>query len=163
MRQFYENETQILVATSVIEVGVNVVNATTIVILDADRFGIAQLHQMRGRVRRSDAQAYCFMVSDSEVETSVKRMKLVEETNDGFTLAEEDLLIRGAGDLFGEKQSGGVTFKMADVVVDSDLLNLANVCADEMINSHKLFDNKEYENLLQCAKINYDTKKEMLE
>ena len=163
MRQFYENETQILVATSVIEVGVNVVNATTIVILDADRFGIAQLHQMRGRVRRSDAQAYCFMVSDSEVETSVKRMKLVEETNDGFALAEEDLLLRGAGDLFGEKQSGGVTFKMADVVVDSDLLNLANSCADEMINSRKLFDNKEYENLLQCAKINYDTKKEMLE
>ena len=87
----------------------------------------------------------------------------IAEHNDGFILAEEDLLIRGAGDLFGEKQSGGVTFKMADVVVDSDLLNLANVCADEMINSHKLFDNKEYENLLQCAKINYDTKKEMLE
>ena len=163
MRQFYDNEIQILVSTSVIEVGVNVVNATTIVILDAERFGIAQLHQMRGRVRRSDAQAYCFMVSDSEVETSVKRMKLVEETNDGFALAEEDLLIRGAGDLFGEKQSGGVSFKMADVVVDSDILNEANKCADEMINSQKIFNNKDYENLLQCAKINYDTKKEMLE
>ena len=163
MRKFYENETQILVATSVIEVGVNVVNATTIVILDADRFGIAQLHQMRGRVRRSDDQAYCFMISDSDVETSIKRMKLVEETNDGFSLAEEDLMIRGAGDLFGEKQSGGVTFKMADVVVDSDLLNIANICADEMLENKKLFDDEEYRNLLECAKINYETKKEMLE
>lgn len=163
MRKFYNNEIQILVATSVIEVGVNVVNATTIIILDADRFGIAQLHQMRGRVRRSDDQAYCFMISDSTVETSIKRMQLVAETNDGFTLAEEDLLIRGAGDLFGEKQSGGITFKMADVVVDTEILNLANQCADEIINSGKLFNNKEYENLLNCAKINYETKKEMLE
>ena len=78
-------------------------------------------------------------------------------------MAEEDLLIRGAGDLFGEKQSVGVSFKMADVVVDSDILNEANKCADEMINSQKIFNNKDYENLLQCAKINYDTKKEMLE
>ena len=163
MRKFYNNEIQILVATSVIEVGVNVVNATTIVILDADRFGIAQLHQMRGRVRRSDDQAYCFMVSKSTVETSIKRMELVAETNDGFTLAEEDLMIRGAGDLFGEKQSGGVTFKMADLVVDSDILEIANKCADEMLENKKLFENKEYANLLECAKINYDTKKEMLE
>lgn len=163
MRKFYNNEIQILVATSVIEVGVNVVNATTIVILDADRFGIAQLHQMRGRVRRSDDQAYCFMVSKSTVETSIKRMELVAETNDGFSLAEEDLMIRGAGDLFGEKQSGGVTFKMADVVVDSDILEIANKCADEMLENKKLFENKEYANLLECAKINYDTKKEMLE
>lgn len=163
MRKFYNNEIQILVATSVIEVGVNVVNATTIVILDADRFGIAQLHQMRGRVRRSDDQAYCFMVSKSTVETSIKRMELVAETNDGFSLAEEDLMIRGAGDLFGEKQSGGVTFKMADVVVDSDILEIANKFADEMLENKKLFENKEYANLLECAKINYDTKKEMLE
>lgn len=163
MRKFCNNEIQILVATSVIEVGVNVVNATTIVILDADRFGIAQLHQMRGRVRRSDDQAYCFMVSKSTVETSIKRMELVAETNDGFSLAEEDLMIRGAGDLFGEKQSGGVTFKMADVVVDSDILEIANKCADEMLENKKLFENKEYANLLECAKINYDTKKEMLE
>ena len=163
MNKFYNNEIQILVATSVIEVGVNVVNATTIVILDADRFGIAQLHQMRGRVRRSDYQSYCFIVSKSTVESSVKRLKLVEETNDGFALAEEDLLIRGAGDLFGEKQSGDITFKMADIVVDSDILHEANECADELIQSGTLFDNKEYEGLLQCAKTNYDTKKEMLE
>jgi len=163
MRKFYNNEIQVLVATSVIEVGVNVVNATTIVILDADRFGIAQLHQMRGRVRRSDYQSYCFIVSKSTVESSIKRLKLIEESNDGFALAEEDLLIRGAGDLFGEKQSGDVTFKMADVVVDSDILHEANMCADELIQSQKLFNDEEYKELLECAKINYETKKEMLE
>ena len=163
MNKFYNNEIQILVATSVIEVGVNVVNATTIVILDADRFGIAQLHQMRGRVRRSDYQSYCFIVSKSTVESSIKRLKLIEESNDGFALAEEDLLIRGAGDLFGEKQSGDITFKMADIVVDSDILNEANQCADELIQSEKLFNDEQYKELLQCAKINYDTKKEMLE
>ena len=163
MRKFYNNEIQVLVATSVIEVGVNVVNATTIVILDADRFGIAQLHQMRGRVRRSDFQSYCFIVSKSTVESSIKRLKLIEESNDGFALAEEDLLIRGAGDLFGEKQSGDVTFKMADVVVDSDILHEANICADELIQSQKLFNDEEYKELLECAKINYETKKEMLE
>ena len=163
MRKFYSNEIQILVATSVIEVGVNVVNATTIVILDADRFGIAQLHQMRGRVRRSDYQSYCFIISKSEVESSIKRLKLIEESNDGFALAEEDLLIRGAGDLFGEKQSGDVTFKMADVVVDSDILKEANECADDLIQSGKLFNDENYKELFECAKINYDTKKEMLE
>lgn len=163
MRKFYANEIQILVATSVIEVGVNVVNATTIVILDADRFGMAQLHQMRGRVRRSDYQSYCFMISKSTVDTSIKRLKLVEETNDGFSLAEEDLMIRGAGDLFGEKQSGGITFKMADVVVDSDILELANKEASEIFDNEKIFNNPEYKNLLDMAKENYDTKKEMLE
>lgn len=163
MNKFYNNEIQILVATSVIEVGVNVENATTIIILDADRFGIAQLHQMRGRVRRSDYQAYCFMISKSTVESSIKRLKLVEETNDGFALAEEDLLIRGAGDLFGEKQSGGVSFKMADVVVDNELLDVANKCADEMFSNNKIFTDVEYKNLLNMAKENYEQKKEMLE
>lgn len=163
MRKYYNNEIQILVATSVIEVGVNVENATTIVILDADRFGIAQLHQMRGRVRRSDYQSYCFMVSKSTVESSIKRLKLVEETNDGFSLAEEDLLIRGAGDLFGEKQSGGVSFKMADVVVDSDILEIADKAANELFESGKIFNDPEYKKLLNIIKDNYESKKEMLE
>ncbi|MCI5939428.1 MAG: ATP-dependent DNA helicase RecG [Acholeplasmataceae bacterium] len=163
MRKFYQNEIQILVATSVIEVGVNVENATTIIILDADRFGIAQLHQMRGRVRRSDYQAYCFMISKTTVDSSIKRLKLVEETNDGFALAEEDLLIRGAGDLFGEKQSGGVSFKMADIVVDNDLLELANKCADKMFMNKKIFEDPEYKNLFDMAQENYEEKKEMLE
>ena len=163
MKKFYDNDIQILVATSVIEVGVNVVNATTILILDADRFGIAQLHQMRGRVRRSDNQAYCFLISDSEVETSIKRMKLVESTNDGFKLAEEDLLIRGPGEIFGEKQTGNQMFKMADIVVDSDILEEANNCANEMIDSKALFDDEEYKVLYDMAEANYQAKKEIIE
>lgn len=163
MRKFYSNEIQILVATSVIEVGVNVVNATTILILDADRFGIAQLHQMRGRVRRSDNQAYCFLISDSEVESSIKRMKLVESTNDGFKLAEEDLLIRGPGEIFGEKQTGNQMFKMADIVVDSDILEEANNCANEMIDTKALFEDEEYKALYDMAEANYQAKKEIIE
>lgn len=163
MNAFSNNEIQILVATSVIEVGVNVVNATSIVILDADRFGIAQLHQMRGRVRRSDDQAYCFLISDSEVESSIKRLKLVEQTNDGFELAEEDLLIRGPGEIFGEKQTGNQLFKMADIVVDSDILELANNCANNMISSGELFNNEDYKALYDLAEANYQAKKEIIE
>ena len=163
MAKFQRNEIQILVSTSVIEVGVNVINATTMIILDADRFGIAQLHQMRGRVRRSDNQAYCFLISDSEVETSIKRMKLVESTNDGFKLAEEDLLIRGPGEIFGEKQTGNQMFKMADIVVDSDILEEANNCANEMIDSKALFDDEEYKVLYDMAEANYQAKKEIIE
>ncbi len=163
MNKFSNNEIQILVSTSVIEVGVNVVNATTMVILDADRFGIAQLHQMRGRVRRSDDQAYCFLVSDTEVESSIKRLKLIQDTNDGFALAEEDLLIRGPGEIFGEKQTGNQLFKMADIVVDSDILNEANNCANEILENGELFNNPEYKALLDLAEENYQKKKEIIE
>ena len=162
MNRFATNDIQILVATSVIEVGVNVVNATTMIIFDADRFGIAQLHQMRGRVRRSDEQAYCFLVSDTDVESSIRRLKTVEATNDGFALAEEDLLMRGPGDIFGEKQSGTIAFKMADIVVDSDILEIANKCAMEMIESKKLFEDKEYKRLLEIAEENYQNHKQMI-
>ncbi len=163
MRRFANNEIQILVATSVIEVGVNVVNATTMVVLDADRFGIAQLHQMRGRVRRSDYQATCFLISKSTVESSIKRLKLVEENSDGFVLAEEDLLIRGQGDIFGEKQSGLISFKMANIVTDKDILEQVNAIADQLIESGVLFHEEEYRNLLTLAHNNYQEKKEILE
>ncbi|MBP5550718.1 MAG: ATP-dependent DNA helicase RecG [Bacilli bacterium] len=162
MRKFASNEYQILVATSVIEVGVNVINATTIAILDADRFGIAQLHQMRGRVRRSDYQAYCFLLSDSTVETAIKRLKLIEEVGDGFILAEEDLIMRGGGEIFGEKQSGFQTFKLADLLVDKDVLEVANKEAQELIDSGNLFS-KEYARLLKLADDNYQSKKEIIE
>lgn len=163
MTKFVNNEIQILVSTSVIEVGVNVVNATTIIILDADRFGIAQLHQMRGRVRRSDEQAYCFLISDTKTTTAIDRLKLVEENSDGFVLAEEDLIIRGPGDFFGEKQKGMVPFKMADLVLDKDVLEKANKLADELIASKKLFNNQEYKKLLDIVDENYRNNKEMLD
>lgn len=163
MSKFVNNEIQILVSTSVIEVGVNVVNATTIVILDADRFGIAQLHQMRGRVRRSDEQAYCFLVSDTKTSSAIDRLKLVAENSDGFVLAEEDLVIRGPGDFFGEKQTGMVPFKMADIVLDKEIFENANKLADELILNKKLFENSEYKKLLQIVDENYQKNKEMLD
>ncbi|HBP26374.1 MAG TPA: DNA helicase RecG, partial [Acholeplasmatales bacterium] len=154
---------QILVSTSVIEVGVNIINATTMIIFDADRFGIAQLHQMRGRVRRSDEQAYCFLVSDSTVASAVARLKLVEENSDGFVLAEEDLVNRGPGDFFGEKQSGMVTFKMADIVLDKDMLFTVNSEAEALIANQKLFNDEKYKDILEIVRKNYEDKKAMLD
>jgi len=163
MSLFTANKIQILVSTSVIEVGVNIINATTMIIFDADRFGIAQLHQMRGRVRRSDEQAYCFLVSDSTVATAVARLKLVEENSDGFVLAEEDLINRGPGDFFGEKQSGMVTFKMADIVLDKDMLFTVNSEAEALIANQKLFNDEKYKDILEIVRKNYEDKKAMLD
>lgn len=163
MNKFKNNDISILVSTSVIEVGVNVVNATTMIILDADRFGIAQLHQMRGRVRRSDEQSYCFLVSNTETQSSIDRLLLVEGNNDGFALAEEDLVIRGPGDFFGEKQTGAVVFKMADIVLDKEIFLLANSCASELIDNNKLFSDENYQEVLKIVEDNYNKNKEMLD
>lgn len=163
MADFSANKIQILVSTSVIEVGVNVINATTMIILDADRFGIAQLHQMRGRVRRSDEQAYCFLISNTSAQSAIERLKLVEENSDGFLLAEEDLLIRGPGDFFGEKQSGTISFKMADLVLDKDILEEANNLAASIIASDKLFIDEEYQEIKKIVDDNYQQNKEMLD
>ena len=163
MSAFSRNEIQILVSTSVIEVGVNVVNATSVIILNADRFGIAQLHQMRGRVCRSDEQPYCFLISDTTTQSSIDRLKLIEEHNDGFVLAEEDLIVRGPGDFFGEKQTGVVTFKMADILNDKDILEIANAEANEAIESRKLFEDEEFKKILEIVDLNYKNNKEMLE
>ena len=163
MSAFSRDEIQILVSTSVIEVGVNVVNATSVIILNADRFGIAQLHQMRGRVCRSDEQAYCFLISDTTTQSSIDRLKLIEEHNDGFVLAEEDLIVRGPGDFFGEKQTGVVTFKMADILNDKDILEIANAEANEAIESRKLFEDEEFKKILEIVDLNYKNNKEMLE
>lgn len=162
MQKFARNEIQILVATSVIEVGVNVLNATNMVILDADRFGIAQLHQMRGRVLRSDYQAYCYLVSKSESETAIARLQLVRDNADGFVLAEEDLKIRGPGDFFGEKQSGTLTFTVADILLDHELFMKANEDAEIILQEKKLME-EDYQHLYTLVHQNYVDKKEMLE
>jgi ATP-dependent DNA helicase RecG len=106
MRAFEKNETPVLVATSVVEVGVNVPNATVIVIEGAERFGLSQLHQLRGRVQRSSHQAYCFLVPDTKSAISLARLRALERSSDGFALAEADLELRGAGDLYGHSQWG---------------------------------------------------------
>jgi ATP-dependent DNA helicase RecG len=106
MKEFTDGDIDILVATSVVEVGVNVPNATVILIEGAERFGLAQLHQLRGRVMRSSHPPFCFLLPESKSEASIKRLKALEQSSDGFKLAESDLATRGAGDLFGRKQWG---------------------------------------------------------
>lgn len=163
MKDFLDKKIDILVATSVIEVGVNVINATTIVILGAERFGVATLHQLRGRVMRSDAEPYCFLLAEKQTENSEKRLKMLEYTTDGFELAEYDLVNRGPGEFFGEKQSGSMNFKYADLRVDNETLLLANQDSEEIIANSDFYNNPEYKALLDHAKHNYQLKQEELD
>lgn len=158
MAKFLNKEYGILVATSVIEVGVNVTNATTIVILGAERFGVATLHQLRGRVMRSDAIPYCFLLTEKKTESSEERLRMVENTTDGFVLAEYDLKHRGPGEFFGEKQSGSMNFRFADIVKDNDLLEIANDDSELIINDTAFFNDLEYEKLLKKVQRNYQLK-----
>lgn len=133
MRQFRAKELDILVSTVVIEVGVDVPNASIMVIEDAFRFGLAQLHQLRGRVGRGSKQSYCLLVSEAKTEDAEQRLRVMVETSDGFRIAEEDLKLRGPGELTGTKQSGQLVFKVADLIRDMELLQLARRTAEEII------------------------------
>lgn len=125
MANFKDNQTQVLVSTTVIEVGVNVPNATMMMIIDADRFGLAQLHQLRGRVGRGSKASYCVLVANPKSEQGKERMKIMTESTDGFVLSEKDLEMRGPGDFFGAKQSGLPDFKVGDMVADFIMLETA--------------------------------------
>lgn len=144
MRAYSDGELDVLVSTTVVEVGVNVPNATFMVIYDAERFGLAQLHQLRGRVGRSDFQSYCVLIADPKSEEGKVRMHSMTETNDGFQLAEKDLELRGPGDFFGKKQSGLPEFKMADLVHDYRALETARQDAIQLINSTDFWQDDEY-------------------
>ncbi|MCK0470715.1 ATP-dependent DNA helicase RecG [Halalkalibacter sp. APA_J-10(15)] len=144
MNAFSQNETQILVSTTVVEVGVNVPNATVMIIYDAERFGLAQLHQLRGRVGRGDAQSYCILLADPKSEIGKERMKIMTESNDGFVLSEKDLELRGPGDFFGSKQSGLPEFKVADVVHDYRALEVARQDAQSLIFSNSFWKEGEF-------------------
>lgn len=135
MNDYLENKINILISTTVIEVGVDVKNATIIVIFDADRFGLSTLHQLRGRVGRNNIQSYCYLISDKDN----KRLKIIEEENDGYKISEADFKLRGQGDLFGLKQSGALSFKLSDVRKDYDLLVRVRNDVNEYMNK---YDNK---------------------
>ncbi len=136
MGAFSRGESQILVATTVIEVGVDVPNATLMVVEDADRFGLSQLHQLRGRVGRGTAKSYCILVSNNRNPDTRSRLKALCATTDGFAIAEEDLRLRGPGDFFGHRQHGLPQFKAADLTTDLELLHLAQNAAAEWIDCH---------------------------
>ncbi|EFM12965.1 ATP-dependent DNA helicase RecG [Paenibacillus curdlanolyticus YK9] len=149
MRAFGANETQVLVATTVVEVGVDVPNATLIVIIDAERFGLSQLHQLRGRVGRGEHQSHCILVADPKSETGRERMKVMTETDDGFEVARKDLELRGPGDFFGTKQSGVPEFKLADMVADFETLEEAREDAAELTSEPDFWTASAYADLRQ--------------
>lgn len=129
MQAFAENRIQVLVSTTVIEVGINVPNATVMMVENAERFGLAQLHQLRGRVGRGKHQSYCIFMSESKSRETKQRLNILNKSNDGFYIASEDLKLRGPGDLFGIRQSGMFDFRIGDVFQDAELLKLANEAA----------------------------------
>jgi ATP-dependent DNA helicase RecG len=148
MKAFSVNEVQVLVSTTVVEVGVNVPNATMMVIYDAERFGLSQLHQLRGRVGRGSDQSYCILLANPKSDVGKERMKIMTETNDGFVLSEKDLELRGPGDFFGKKQSGIPEFKVADMVHDFRALETAKQDASYLIQSDEFWSADEF-NLLR--------------
>jgi len=134
MKRFAGGDTQIMVATTVIEVGVHVSNATVMVIESAEKFGLSQLHQLRGRVGRGADQSYCILISGRNAGAGAKeRLTIICDTSDGFRIAEKDMEIRGPGDIAGTRQSGLLDFKLADIVRDRDILQVAVRCAEKLL------------------------------
>ncbi|MEE1242654.1 MAG: helicase-related protein, partial [Frisingicoccus sp.] len=134
MDRFHKGEIDVLVSTTVIEVGINVPNATVMMVENAERFGLAQLHQLRGRVGRGDAQSYCIFVQSGKSQSAKERLEILVKSNDGFYIASEDLKLRGPGDMFGIRQSGLMDFHIADLYEDTDLLKMAGECAKKYVN-----------------------------
>ena len=135
MQAFKQGEIDLLVSTTVIEVGVNVPNATVMIIMDADRFGLSQLHQLRGRVGRGDKQSYAILVANPKTESGKRRMKIMTETTNGFVLAEEDLKLRGSGEIFGTRQSGIPEFQVANLIEDYPILEEARKVAVQVVTT----------------------------
>ena len=148
MQDFKNKKIQILVSTTVIEVGVNVPDATIMLIMDADRFGLSQLHQLRGRVGRGDKQSYAILVANPKTDSGKERMQIMTQTNDGFLLAEADLKLRGAGEIFGTRQSGLPEFQVADIVEDFNILEEARKVAARIVSDENWRQDKRWASIL---------------
>ena len=149
MRDFAEGRIQILISTTVIEVGINVPNATIMLIENAERFGLSQLHQLRGRVGRGKHQSYCILVTDSKSEQTRERMKVMKKTNDGFEISETDLKLRGPGEFFGTRQHGVPQLKIANLYKDSEILKEAQEAAKKLNKDNVWRENIDYEPLFR--------------
>lgn len=152
MQDFKQGKTNILVSTTVIEVGIDIPDATAMVIYNAERFGLSQLHQLRGRVGRSDIQSYCFLETKKKSGDTYQRLKHMEETTDGFKLAEIDLQYRGPGEFLGVRQSGETDIPL-EILTDTKLLEQVQTAAREMLEQHpkvveELLQRDELENML---------------
>lgn len=151
MDHFRKHELDILVSTTVIEVGVDVPNASVMVIEDANRFGLSQLHQLRGRVGRGEHQSYCILIADAKTEDARARMEIMVATSDGFKIAEEDLRLRGPGEITGTRQSGNLDFKVADLIQDSKMLEVARQAAIDLLKADPKLSNRDYSEIKQRA------------
>ena len=138
MRAFAAGEIDVLVSTTVVEVGVNVPNATVMVVENAERFGLAQLHQLRGRVGRGAAQSYCILVSDSDAGAAAERLDIMTRTNDGFKISQRDLELRGPGEFFGDRQSGLARFKIADLMTDMRVVQQSQAALQQILERDPL-------------------------
>ncbi len=147
MEEFKNKNIDVLVSTTVIEVGINVPNATVMMVENAERFGLAQLHQLRGRVGRGEYQSYCIFISSSDKKETMERLETLNKSNDGFKIAEEDLRLRGPGDLFGIRQSGEFAFKLGDIYNDAHLLKKAGMWVDRLLSEDEKLIKQEHENL----------------
>ncbi len=152
MARFKANEIQILVSTTVVEVGVDVANATVMMIENAERFGLSQLHQLRGRVGRGEHKSYCILVSDNQGEDNKKRLEVMKSTGDGFLIAEEDLKLRGPGDFFGLRQHGLPTLKLANLYDDMDMLKETQQLARVIIDKDNDLQSEENAGLRKLVK-----------
>ena len=156
MQRFVSGDTQIMVATTVIEVGVNVPNASVMVIESSEKFGLSQLHQLRGRVGRGSEKSFCVLLTGQKVSNDAReRIKIMCATNDGFLIAEKDLELRGPGDIEGTRQSGALNFKLANIVNDKEVLEVAKTAAEKLVEEDHtltLAKNLELKNYLESQK-----------
>jgi ATP-dependent DNA helicase RecG len=155
IEKFKNGEIDILVSTTVIEVGIDIPNATIMVIEEAQRFGLSQLHQLRGRVGRGAKQSYCILMADKLNEISKQRLEVITETTDGFKISETDMKLRGPGEFFGIRQSGELKFSAADLSKDMGLIEKARSAAFELIDDDPQLRKEENQNIREHFLINY--------
>ena len=165
MKKMFNNEIQCLISTTVIEVGVNIPNATIMMIENAERFGLTQLHQLRGRIGRGTEQSYCILVKHKSTKDASLRLSIMKKTNDGFKISDEDLKLRGPGEFFGTKQHGHLRSKLVNYINDSRIIKHARDCAFSIVESDpelnekynkgiKLQFLKNYKSMLEFVNIN---------
>ena len=162
MAKFELNEISILVSTTVVEVGVDIPNATVMLVEHADRFGLTQLHQLRGRVGRGSDKGYCFLVHRHESDKSRLRLATMETTNDGFQIADEDLKLRGPGDFFGLRQSGFIQYKIANMITDGSIIRQARKAAFTMVETDPDLCHDQHAGIKERFQLDYRDKLDMV-